>query len=116
MDDVVSWGEVEGVENQFGAETVRTRFDQETVPASLAVVATLADVMDADSAELDPLYDAVDPDSLDALCGVRTGRDGAAHVTFTHEAHAITVSSYGVVTITPEDDPTAEEDGGNAAR
>jgi len=76
----------------------------------MAVVATLAEVMDVEPFELDPLHSTVDPDALDALVRVRTGTDGDIHVTFTHEDHTITVYSYGVVTISQEHAPPAEKD------
>ncbi|MFP9062062.1 HalOD1 output domain-containing protein [Natrialbaceae archaeon A-chndr2] len=75
----------------------------------MAVVATLADVMDTDPVELDSLYSTIDPDELDALVRVRYGANGDTHVTFTHEGHAITVHSYGVLTITPEHERAAEK-------
>jgi hypothetical protein len=116
MDAVVSGVGVESIEYLQDPATVRTQFDQEKTPASMAVIATLADVMDTDQAELDPLNSTVDPDALDNLVRVRTGTDGDIHVTFTHEDHAITVASYGVVTITPGHEPTAENYGRNAER
>ncbi|WP_435345934.1 HalOD1 output domain-containing protein [Haloarchaeobius sp. HRN-SO-5] len=61
------------------------------------------------SVELAPLHSTVDPDALDAFVRVRNGTTGDINVSFTHEDHAITVSSYGVVTITPEHEPNAEE-------
>lgn len=109
MDAVLSGVCVETVEYHQETATVRTQFDQEKTPASMAVIATLADVMDADPVELDPLHSTVDPEALDALVRVRHGTDGDIHVTFTHEGHAITVSSYGVVTISQEHEPTAEK-------
>jgi hypothetical protein len=116
MGAVVSGIEVEAVEVDRDSGTVRTQFAQERTPASMAVIATLADVMDADPVELDPLHSTVDPDALDEFVRVRTGMDGDIHVTFTHEGHAITVYSYGVVTITPGPKPIAEHDGRNAER
>ena len=107
MNAVVSGVGVEAIEYHRDAGTVRTLFDHEKTPASIAVTATLADMMDTDPVELDPLYSTVDPDSLDALLRVRPGTDGDIHVTFTHEDHTITVSSYGTVTITAEYDSTA---------
>lgn len=109
MDAVVSGVGVEAVEYHQETATVRTQFDQEKTPASMAVIATLADVMDADPVELDPLQATVDPDALDALVRVRHGTEGDIHVTFAHQGHAITVSSYGVVTLSPEREPTAEK-------
>jgi len=69
-----------------------------------------------DPVEMDPLHSTVDPDALDDLLRVRTGTDGDIHVTFTHENHTITVYSYGVVTITPGHEPTAENCGRNMGR
>ena len=109
MDTKVSGVGVEAVEYVQESETVRTQFDQEKTPASTAVIATLADVLDTDSVELDPLHSTVDADELDALVRVRNGINGDSKVTFTHEGHAITVHSYGVITITPEHEPTAEK-------
>ena len=107
MDTVAGIG-VEAVEYSQGSPTVRTQFDQEKTPASLAVIATLAEVMDVDPLELDPLHATVDPEELDALVRVRNGTDGDISVSFTHEGHTITVQSYGVVTITPGHEPSTE--------
>jgi hypothetical protein len=108
MDSMVSGIEVDIVEVGQESGTVRTQFDQEKTPASMAVIATLADVMDADPVELEPLHSSIDPDALDALVRVRHGTEGDIHVTFTHERHTITVSSYGVVSISQQDEPTKE--------
>lgn len=102
MDAMVSGVGVEAVEYHQESATVRTQFDQEKTPASMAVIATLAEVMDTDPVELDTLHSTVDPDVLDALVCIRNGTNGDIHVTFTHENHAITVHSYGVVTITQD--------------
>jgi len=100
--------EVEAVEYNQGSATVRTQFDPKKTPPSMAVVATLADVMGVDPAELDPLYSAIDPDALDQFVHVHNRTRGDIHVTFTHENHSITVHSYGVITITSEGNlPTA---------
>ena len=109
MDATVSGVGVEAVKYSQESGTVRTQFDQEKTPASIAVIATLADVLDTDPVELDPLHSTVDLDEVDALVRVRSGTDGDTHVTFTHEGHAITVHSYGVITITPEHELTAEK-------
>lgn len=116
MDAVVSGIGVESIEYHRDSAAVRTQFDQEKTPASMAVIATLAEVMDADPVELDPLRSTVDPDALDDLVRVRTGTGGDVHVTFTHEDHAITVYSYGVVSITPDHELTAEHSGRNTGR
>lgn len=95
---------------------VRTTFDQEKTPVSLAFVATLAEMMDVDPVELDPLHATLDPDALEAIVRVRPGMEGDTQISFTHEDHAITVYSYGVITITPDLEPTAENYAGTAGR
>jgi hypothetical protein len=113
---MVAGVEVEAVEYHQETGIVRTQFDQEKTPASTAVIATLADVMDVDPVELDPLHSTVDPEALDALVCVRNKTDGEIHFTLTHEDHTITVYSYGVVTVTPGREPAAEKYGRNAGR
>ncbi len=107
MDATVSGISVEAVEHPPGSGSVRTQFDQEKTPASMAIIATLANLLDTDPIAMDPLYSAVDPDALDALFGVRNGTTGEFHVTFTHEGHAITVYSSGMITIRSKRVPTA---------
>jgi len=109
MAATVSGVGVEEVEYFQKSGTVRTQFDQEKTPASMAVIATLADVMDTDPVKLNTLHSTVDPDALDALVRVRNETNGDSHVKFTHEGHAITVHSYGLVSITPEHELTAEK-------
>lgn len=116
MDEVLSGVGVDAVEYHQESATVRTQFDQEKTPASMAVIVTLADVMGVDPVELDSLHSTVDPDALDALVRVRHGMEGDIHVSFTHQGHAITVFSYGVVTISREHDSTAEKAGRNTGR
>lgn len=109
MDGTISGVEVESVKYPQDG-TVRTQFDQANTPASMAVIATLAEVMDTDPVALDPLHSTVDPEALDALGQVRNGTNGDIHTTFTHEGHEIRVHSYGVITITlPEDEPLVEK-------
>ena len=110
MDTTVSGVEVEAVEYSQESAIVRTQFDQAKTPASMAVIATLADAMDTDPVELNPLHSTVDPEALDALAQVRNEMNGDVHITFTHEGHEIRVHSYGVISVMlPEDAPSAEK-------
>lgn len=93
--------ELGSVTNQPGSEAYRFEYDQETTPASMAVVAALSEAMDVDPIELEPLHASVDTDALDALVRVRGTMNGDVHVTFTHEGRVITVYSYGVIAVTP---------------
>lgn len=116
MGATVSGAGVETAEYSQESETVRTQFDQEKTPASIAAPAQLADTMGTDPAELDPLCSTGDPEALHALVRVRNGTIGDTHVTFTRECHAITVHSYGVLAITQEHKPAAKKSEKGEAR
>lgn len=93
--------ELESVTYQQDSETYRFEYDQDTTPASMAVVTALADVVDASPTEREPLHDTVDTDALDAVVRVRHPTNGDVHVTFSFEGYAITVHSYGIVEVVP---------------
>ena len=59
--------------------------------ASEAVIHTVARETDRDPLELPPLFDAVDPDALDALARTRRGGD----VTFEYAGQTVTVDCDG---------------------
>lgn len=72
---------------------------------SLAVVETIASREGVDSAELDvPLYEAVDPDALDALFrkapAARSG--GPVRIEFTYCGYRVTVGSDGSVQVSAD--------------
>ncbi len=116
MDTLVSEFNLETIEVDQSSGTVRIQFDQEQTPASMAVIATLADVMDADPVDLEPLHATVDPDALNSLVGDRHETDGATNVSFTHEGHVITVSNDGVITISHGHESSAKHYGRDAGR
>ena len=70
-------------------------------PVSERVVAAVGRERDADPTDLDPLYDAVDPESLNGLieAAQRNGRS-AVEITFEYYGHTVTVASNGTVTLT----------------
>ncbi|MCL9813859.1 HalOD1 output domain-containing protein [Natranaeroarchaeum aerophilus] len=72
---------------------------------STAVVEALADANDVDPLELDPLYEAVDPDALDSLFSTSDGSTGIPHgtVRFTTNGYEVEVTSTGRVHLTPEE-------------
>jgi len=67
---------------------------------STAVVSAVAAHDGVDETDLPPLYDAVDPDALDALLASvqRAGPDKAS-VTFEYAGHTVVVSDDGTVSI-----------------
>ncbi|MFC4542701.1 HalOD1 output domain-containing protein [Halosolutus amylolyticus] len=57
---------------------------------STAVIDLLARVEGVDPLDLEPLYSAIDPDALDALCQSGSGFDS---IEFTYGDHAVTVAA-----------------------
>lgn len=107
MSKVMSGVSLESFKYRAESDTYRTRYDPDTTGASMAVVATLANVLETAPTNLIPLQTIIDTDSLDSLALCRDGANGNINVTFTHEGCRITVSSDGTVVIdTPEDTKT----------
>ena len=75
----------------------RTHIESDAT-ASEAVVATVADRTGADPIDLPPLYDAIDPDALDAI--FRDGRPG--RVSFEYAGYEMTVCGRDQVTVVCE--------------
>lgn len=77
-------------------------------PLSTTVMTAVAEAMDADPTEIDPLYERFDPDSLDGLFRPRPSgvpRPGG-HVAFTFHGHHVFIGSDGHVAIHPPDEGT----------
>lgn len=92
---------LESMTDHPDSKSVRFEFDQDTTPASMAVVAALSEVMGTNSKALEPLQATVDADALDALVRNRHTATGDVHVTLTHGEYVVTVHSYGMVAVTP---------------
>lgn len=75
---------------------------QESV--STTVVHALADAKEVDPLELDPLYETLDPDALDALFAPVEGSESGRHgkVSFTTNGYEVEVTSTGRVHLTPQ--------------
>jgi len=76
---------------------------------SIAVVTAIARRRSVEPTELPPLYEAIDPDALDALFE-STRRGGPRHgrIEFTYDGHAVTVECRDGLEITIDGTPTAE--------
>lgn len=82
---------------------VRSRYDWGVTAPSFAVIQAVAAVTNRVPSDLPALYDAVDPDMLDAMCG-REAADragGAVQVTFSYANHTVTVRGDGEVAVKP---------------
>ncbi|WP_458210846.1 HalOD1 output domain-containing protein [Haladaptatus sp. NG-SE-30] len=85
---------------------VRTRTTNRVTsrpPPSIQIINAVSDATDCPVEELDPLYDAIDPDALDRLYSptyhgdVRSGGE----VTFLYAGYQVVVDGSGTVELTP---------------
>ncbi|UWG48500.1 Uncharacterized protein HSRCO_2231 [Halanaeroarchaeum sp. HSR-CO] len=77
----------------------RLRYDPETTPTSLAVVAATATVSNVETTDLDPLFESVDPDALDALTTSQDRETTGLRISFDYEGRTVTVDGHGWVRI-----------------
>ena len=82
-------------------DTYRVEYSDGTDPPSSVVVESIASITDRDRFDLDPLYQVVDPDALDALFEPRVDgcHRGEGEVTFAYHGYEVAVRSYGVIAI-----------------
>jgi hypothetical protein len=84
---------------------VRAQFDWASTAPSTAVIETLAVALDREGTTLDPLYESVDPDALDALVhstGPSTNGDTVT-VSFVFAEQQVTVHGTGEVIVRTAD-------------
>lgn len=81
--------------------TVRGQYDWSMTEPSTAVIETVAEARNRDPTELEPLYEAVDSDALDALVRSdgRSTAAGAVTVSFEFGDQQVTVDSSGDVVV-----------------
>ncbi|MFC6756923.1 MULTISPECIES: HalOD1 output domain-containing protein [Haloarcula] len=92
---------LEPLESQTGPDCHRFEYEQDTTPASMAVVAALSEVNETDPMELQPLQQTIDADALDALVAGGEADSDAVAVTLDVAAYTVTVSGDGVVAVSP---------------
>lgn len=59
----------------------------------VAVVQAVAAVSDQDPLEMDPLYDAIDTDALNALCATGDGERSGVTISFPYNGYQVSVTS-----------------------
>lgn len=101
--------ELQSFEYDSTLETYRSSYDEETTSSSMAVVATLSEVLDRGPMEWGPLGEVIDTDALDQLS---RNRDGNVSVTFTMYGHTITVYDAGEITVTHDENGRMDESTG----
>lgn len=106
---------LESVRFHRNSGAYRGRYDRETTPAPMAVIAVVARALNLDPLEMDPLHHSVDTDALDAVFRVRDALGEAVHVSFTYQECDVTVSSEEVVAVPPSELERAEASAGEFA-
>ncbi|MFC4551356.1 MULTISPECIES: HalOD1 output domain-containing protein [Halorussus] len=94
----------DGTRRHSGAETYRVRYDPDgELELSELIVMAVADASDTDPLDMDPLYDAVDPETVNDFVdrGGSAGFDGS--VTFAFEGYEVTVEASGLVDLVRSD-------------
>lgn len=81
-----------------GTTVASERYEWSSMDPAKAVVRTVADAAGVAPTNIDPLYEHVDPDGLNAL--VRSNGDDVA-VSFVMEGYEVTVHGDGRVTLRP---------------
>lgn len=83
-----------------------------TQPPSKRVVETVATALDGSPARIDPLYDAIDPDALDALfVRPRTAAPSTVtRLTFEYSGFSVTVTGDGTVAVVPLTDSHSSQE------
>lgn len=87
--------------------------DQVSEPVSTVIVKVVAALTDTPPTELEPLYEAINPDALNQLTAFDTPTDHHqvdSHVTFTFNGCQVTVFWTGTIEIRPPDDVEAATD------
>ena len=68
---------------------------------SATLVRAVADLADEDPLAIDPLYETIDPDTLNEFVGADELPDVAGTVTFTYEGLEVTVHASGLLELAP---------------
>lgn len=79
------------------SETYLARYNGEETAASMAVVATLAAVLDADPTETDQLYHSIDAEALDEVLSGPAAANADVRVEFAYENHTVAVTDTTVI-------------------
>ncbi|MFB6192015.1 MAG: HalOD1 output domain-containing protein [Haloarculaceae archaeon] len=90
-------------------DVYRTQHDRaDATPLSATVVETVASISGTDADELDPLYEAVDPDALEDLFDPVGTAPAVGGVWFHYAGFRVTIRTEGEIEITPAREPESE--------
>ncbi|MFC4436161.1 MULTISPECIES: HalOD1 output domain-containing protein [Natrialbaceae] len=92
----------DGVGHDPATEASHARFDTEYNTVVVTIVETVAAVTNREPAAMEPLFAAIDPESLTGL--VASTRKTPVEVGFSYEGCRVTVSSRGTVVVEQPDE------------
>jgi hypothetical protein len=75
----------------------RVKYDSDRATPSFAVITVVSNIVGRDPLELDPLYESVDGDALDALC--TADLSSVSRLTFQYSGYEITVGTDDVIEV-----------------
>lgn len=90
---------LEFLEYDEESQRYEAEYDRRSTTPSMAIVAALSAVTQADPVDLDPLYEFVDTDALDALLAPGPDSTGVVETQLSAFEHSITVRNTGHVLI-----------------
>lgn len=97
---------VSDVEYDPETDAYHATFDPNAVSANAAVIQSVAAVMGVDPLKIDPLYEAVDTDSLDTLIRAASQKSSPyISTSFRFEGADVTVHGDGTVAVSPDEGP-----------
>lgn len=90
-----------GVDGQYDPDEGVYRIDSASADElpSMAIVMAMAAIRDVEPTELDPLYEAVDPERLDSFLRVEGDVVDAVTLEFSYHGHSIRAHSDGTIEI-----------------
>ncbi|MFO7927219.1 MAG: HalOD1 output domain-containing protein [Halobacteriota archaeon] len=90
-----------GSENTEGGGIVRAQYEWSSTDPTTAVIETVSAAADREATELEPLYDAIDPDALNALVRseVPTDHDATVEISFRFAERRVTVHNTGEIEV-----------------
>lgn len=95
-------GDTRGMDTTTGSMTDTVRTISSAESASEAVIDAVADAKGVDPLDLDPMYDAIDPDALDSIFrDSPSSGTGSVELSFEMAGCTVVVREAGEVVVTP---------------
>lgn len=100
--------ELQAFDLDAASGTYQAVYDPATTKPGMAVIALFVEILDQDPTKMNPLQAAVDTEALDTLLAATDSDSTGVTVSFTYEAHAVTVSNDTVVADSVDSDESVD--------